>query len=133
MIKEIRKVKNRTKSKSSKSKSKSRSQKSKSKLMRGGNAGRYVLPPSYFGSGTSGYYPEGSKELATSSTQHAVSQGSIWSNNQYAGPNLYPSMTGGGCGCSGRKNKYKTCSKKSRKSKQSNKSRRSNKSKKSNK
>ncbi len=75
------------------------------KKMKGGDAGRYVMPPSYYGSGNAGYFPEGSPELETSSNQHAVSQGMVWEGGKFAGPNLYPTMTGGGCGC-GRK--YKT-------------------------
>ena len=75
------------------------------KKMKGGDAGRYVMPPSYYGSGNSGYFPEGSPELETSSKQHSVSQGMVWDNGKFAGPNLYPTMNGAGCGC-GRK--YKT-------------------------
>jgi hypothetical protein len=91
----------------------------RNKNMRGGNNGRYVLPPSYFGSGSKGYYQEGSSELANN--KHSVSQGTIWSNGEYAGPNLYPSMTGGGCGCNGSRKKKSKKSKKSnsRKSKKS--------------
>ena len=81
------------------------------KNMKGGDAGRYVMPPSYYGSGTGGYFPEGSPELETSSNQHAVSQGMVWDNGKYAGPNLYPTMTGAGCGCS---RKYKTHNKKNK-------------------
>jgi len=73
--------------------------------MKGGDAGRYVMPPSYYGSGYAGYFPEGSPELETSPNQHAVSQGIVSENGQFAGPNLYPTMTGAGCGCS---RKYKT-------------------------
>ena len=72
--------------------------------MRGGDDGRYVLPASYFGKGTVGYYEEGSPELASGGNQYAVSQGTVWENGKYAGPNLYP-MTGGNCGC---KRKSKT-------------------------
>ena len=90
------------------------------KNMKGGDAGRYVMPPSYYGSGTSGYFPEGSPELETASNQHAVSQGMVWDNGKYAGPNLYPTMTGSGlssgCGCS---RKYKTHNKKNKTSKKS--------------
>lgn len=81
------------------------------KKMKGGDAGRYVMPPSYYGSGNSGYFPEGSPELETSSKQHAVSQGMVWEGGKFAGPNLYPTMTGAGCGC-GRK--YKTHIKKNK-------------------
>ena len=89
------------------------------KKMKGGDAGRYVMRPSYYGSGNAGYFPEGSPELETSSKQHAVSQGMIWEDGKFAGPNLYPTMTGGGCGC-GRK--YKTHIKKNKQIKKTNKS-----------
>ena len=62
---------------------------------------------------------EGSPELLSGGKQHAVSQGTVWENGEYAGPNLYPSMkmAGGGCGC-GVKNKFKKSKKsKSKKSK----------------
>ena len=81
------------------------------KKMTGGDAGRYVMPPSYYGSGNSGYFPEGSPELKTSPNQHAVSQGMVWEGGKFAGPNLYPTMTGAGCGCS---RKYKTHIKKNK-------------------
>lgn len=92
-------------------KSSSRSKKFKSKTnrrvsrknMRGGDAGRYVMPPSYFGNGTAGYYAPGSPELAGSANQVSVSQGTVWKGGQYAGPNLYP-MQGGDCGCSSKRN-----------------------------
>ena len=96
-------------------KSSKRSRNLSKKVMRGGDAGRFVLPPAYFGDTPSGYFPEGSPELKVS--PHSVSQGVMWSNGQYAGPNLYPSMTGGGCGCNGGrkyKNKNKNKSKKSK-------------------
>jgi hypothetical protein len=97
-----------------KSKSSTRSRKlSKSKVMRGGDDGRFVLPPSYFGGKPNGYYADGSPELSNATGQRAVSQGSIWETGQYAGPNLYPSMSGGDCGCNSKRNKNS----KSRKSK----------------
>jgi hypothetical protein len=90
-----------------KHKSKSRSRKhftSNSKLVqRGGDDGRYVLPPAYFGKGMNGYYADGSSALNSCSKQHAVSHGVISANGKMAGPNLYP-MMGGNCGCSGRRN-----------------------------
>ena len=74
---------------------------SRSKVMRGGDDGRYVLPPSYFGGKQNGYVSK-FENLAG-----AVSQGTVTANGKYAGPNLYPSMglAGGGCGCSGKKSK----------------------------
>ena len=114
MTKRITKKINKKMNKNTRSKSSTRSRRlSKSKVMKGGNDGRYVLPSSYFGGNTNGYYADGSPELSNSTDQRAVSQGVIWNNGQYAGPNLYPSMTGGGCGCSGKRNRNS----KSRKSK----------------
>ena len=111
MLKQIRKTKkNLNKKASSLSKRMlSRARKS-SKVMRGGDAGRYVLPPSYFGNKPDGYYTEGSPELLSGGKQHAVSQGMVWENGEYAGPNLYPSMKmagGGGCSSCGIKRKFK--------------------------
>lgn len=92
--------------KNTKSKSSTRSRRlSKSNIMKGGDDGRFVLPSSYFGGTQNGYYADGSTELSNSTGQRAVSQGVIWDNGQYAGPNLYPKMTGGGCGCNGKRNK----------------------------
>ena len=97
-----------------------------SKIMKGGDDGRYVLPPAYFGGKQTGYFQDGSPELSSSTTQRAVSQGVTWGNGKYAGPNLYPSMSGGGCGCSGKRNKVKSRkSNKSRKSKQGSKHKKS--------
>jgi len=118
MIKQIRKTKKTLNKKASPLSRRMRSRKT-SKVMRGGDAGRYVLPPSYFGNKPDGYYAEGSPELLSGGKQHAVSQGTVWENGEYAGPNLYPSMkmAGGGCGC-GVKNKFKKSKKsKSKKSK----------------
>lgn len=92
-------------------KSSSRSKKSKSKTnrrvsrknMRGGDAGRYVMPPNYFGDVPTGYHAPGAPELAGSANQVSVSQGMVWKGGQYAGPNLYP-MQGGDCGCSSKRN-----------------------------
>ena len=90
---------------------------SRSKVMRGGDDGRYALPPSYFGGNQNGYV------ASPSDLPGAVSQGTVTSNGKYAGPNLYPTglVNGGGCGCGGKKSKSKnkssTKSKKSRKSK----------------
>jgi hypothetical protein len=76
-------------------KSRSRKNYSNSKVVqRGGNNGRYVLPPSYFGKGIDGYYADGSSALNSSDKQHAVSQGVISANGKWAGPNLYPMMGG---------------------------------------
>ena len=122
MIKQIRKSGKKSKV-LRKLQSSKRSRNLSKKVMRGGDAGRFVLPPAYFGDTPSGYFPEGSSELKVS--PHSVSQGVMWSNGQYAGPNLYPSMTGGGCGCNGdRKNKNNSKKSKSRKSKSKSKSRR---------
>ena len=94
------------KKKINKSKSATRSRRlSQSKVMKGGNAGRYVLPPAYFGNSTRGYYPNGASELSITGKQHSVSQGVLSNNGKYAGPNLYPAMTGAGCGCSSKRNK----------------------------
>jgi len=96
--------------KNPKQKSKSRSRKHMSKMpnQKGGDPGRYNLPPAYFGKGIQGYYADGSSELNSCGKQSAVSQGVISANGQWAGPNLYP-MMGGACGCSGgRKQKNKT-------------------------
>ncbi len=71
-------------------------------VQRGGDDGRYVLPPAYFGKGMQGYHADGSSALNSCGKQHAVSQGVISANGKWAGPNLYP-MMGGGCGCSGRR------------------------------
>jgi hypothetical protein len=109
-----RKTTNKTNKKSKRSSKRSSKTLSKRKFvkkMKGGDAGRYVMPPSYYGSGNAGYFPEGSPELETSSKQHAVSQGMVWDNGKFAGPNLYPTMTGAGCGCS---RKYKTHIKKNK-------------------
>ena len=115
MVQTIKKLSKRKSRKSSKSKALSKSYKNKSKtlkrLMRGGDDGRYVLPPAYFGKGTNGYYADGSSELKSGGNQHAVSQGTIWGNGKFAGPNLYP-MLGGNCACNARKSKRKSKSKK---------------------
>lgn len=73
---------------------------SRNPMQKGGDVGRYVLPPAYFGNGTSGYYADGSSALNSCGKQNAVSRGVISANGKMAGPNLYP-MMGGACGCSG--------------------------------
>ena len=83
--------------------SRSRKQFTKMINQKGGDTGRYVLPPAYFGKGIQGYYADGSSELNSCGKQNAVSQGVISANGKWAGPNLYP-MMGGSCGCSGRRN-----------------------------
>jgi len=93
MIKQIRKSK--------KSKVSSRT-KSRSKFQRGGDTGRYVLPSEYFGNNSGAYFANGSNEL-NSCGQHAVSQGMIHQSGRWAGPDLKPMMSGGSCGCSGKK------------------------------
>lgn len=102
---------NKKSKRSSKRSSKTLSKRKFVKKMKGGDAGRYVMPPSYYGSGNAGYFADGSPELETSSKQHAVSQGMVWEGGKFAGPNLYPTMTGAGCGCS---RKYKTHIKKNK-------------------
>ena len=97
MLKQIRKTNKTSHKKASPLSKRMRARKS-SKVMRGGNAGRYVLPPSYFGNNPDGYYAEGSPELLTGGKQHAVSQGTISADGLTAGPNLFP-MKGGNCGC----------------------------------
>ena len=83
--------------------SRSRKQFTKMINQKGGDTGRYVLPPAYFGKGIQGYYADGSSELNSCGKQNAVSQGVISANGKWAGPNLYP-MMGGSCGCNGRRN-----------------------------
>ena len=79
----------------------------KTNLQRGGNNGRYVMPQSYFGNGSNGYFPSGSSALNSSSNQHAVSQGVLSSTGKFAGPNLYP-MPGGERSCSDKRNMKQT-------------------------
>jgi hypothetical protein len=117
------KVNNKTKSRSkSKSKSVYKSG-TNSRVMRGGDDGRTSFSGSYFGNGTRGYFPEGSSELSSGGKQHAVSQGTIWEGGKYAGPNLYPTMAGGDCGCKrkpkNKKRKTKVVSRKNKSKKQS--------------
>jgi len=92
------------KSRSRKHYSSSSSNSNSKVVQRGGDDGRYVLPPAYFGKGMQGYYADGSSELSSCGKQHAVSHGVISADGKWAGPNLYP-MMGGNCGCSGRKAK----------------------------
>ena len=113
MVKRVHKSKNHKRSKTVNKntrkrniKSKSNSSHSRSRNMRGGDDGRYVLAPSYFGKGTSGYYADGASELKTHGNQFSVSQGTISSNGQMAGPNTYP-MVGGECGCKRQKQNIK--------------------------
>jgi len=95
---------NSKKSKSYSKKSKTYSKKSKmskrtkSRIMRGGDDGRTAFSGSYFGNGTRGYHPEGSSKLSTGN-QLSVSRGKIWENGKYTGPNVFPTMGGGDCGC----------------------------------
>ena len=127
MVKQHRKSSNRSnKSKTLKKYSKSKTNhKASFKNMRGGDDGRYVLPPAYFGEVPNGYYEAGSPELVGAGNQVSVSQGTVWEGGKYAGPNLYP-MQGGGCGCSGKRNQksksnnYKSKSKHKSKSKSNN-------------
>ena len=91
MVKKINKINKLNKG------SKSKKQKSKSRSMKGGDGsgGRVALPPAYYGNGLNGYYATGSPELIDNK-QLAVSQGTLWSNGNMAGPNLFP-MKGGNC------------------------------------
>ena len=103
---------------------KNRKHNSRSKLMKGGDTGRYVLPPAYFGGKQNGYVSD------YTNLPGAVSQGAVTKNGQYAGPNLYPTLglaSGGGCGCGGSKRKSKSQHKSSIKSKKSKKSKSINK------
>jgi len=113
-LRQIRKHRN----SKSKSKSNSRSRKTKRNIQRGGNSGgRVALPMAYFSkSGAPGYYADGSDALRSCPRQHAVSQGVISPDGNWAGPNLYPqlggnvskpSQKGGSCGCR-RRTKRKT-------------------------
>lgn len=65
----------------------------RTRKQRGGDTGRYVLPPAYFGQGSKGYV-DCFKPL-----NGAVSQGIIHPNGLFAGPNLSPTQNGGSCGC----------------------------------
>lgn len=107
------------KKKSSGSKSGSKSKNLNHKSMKGGDDGRFAMPPAYYGKGLNGYHESGSSELNSSGKQKAVSQGTVWGNGQYAGPNLFP-MKGGKCGCkrkTSKKNKSKTSKSKTTKTK----------------
>ena len=108
-----KKVNKRSNKKTLKRSNKNKKHNSRSKVMRGGDDGRYVLPPSYFGGNQNGYVAK------FSNLSGAVSQGTISENGKSAGPNLYPSIglvSGGGYGCGGKKSKTKS-HKKSKKSK----------------
>ena len=94
MAKVIRKSNKRTLKRTNKNKKNN----SRSKVMRGGDDGRYVLPPSYFGGKPEGYVSK------FENLSGAVSQGTVSANGKFAGPNLYPQLAGGGCGC-GKKSK----------------------------
>jgi hypothetical protein len=85
------------KSKSNKSHKSHKSRKSY-KSMKGGDDGRFGMPPAFYGNGTKGYFESGSSELNSNGKQHAVSQGTISADGFTAGPNLFP-MKGGNCGC----------------------------------
>jgi len=100
----MRQIRKNPKQKSSGHKRRSRKNyKSTLSNQKGGDVGRYVLPPAYFGNGNRGYYADGSSELNSCGKQNAVSRGVISADGKWAGPNLYP-MMGGSCGCSGRRN-----------------------------
>jgi len=126
MVKQHKRV-NKSKT-NSKSRSKSNSR-SKSRSMKGGDGsgGRVPLPPSYFNNTLDGYFAPGSPELNPTGKQYAVSQGTIWSGGEYAGPNLFP-MKGGNCGCKKQKNsKRSKTNNKSKSSKRKNMNRKSKK------
>lgn len=91
MIKTVRSAKN----KLSKSRRSARKTRKANPVMRGGDAGRFVLPAEYFGK-NSGAYVEDPGSLAG---QIATSRGSVHPSGLWAGPNLKPAMSGGGCGC----------------------------------
>ena len=119
MAKQYRKLSSKS-SKSRKNKTHSKSKQNNRRArrslnnMKGGDDGRFAMPPSYFGNGTSGYYAAGSPELFQDNKQFSVSQGTVWEGGQYAGPNLYP-MQGGNCGCGSKKNqKFKNKSRKTK-------------------
>jgi len=86
------------KSKNHNTKNLKSSRRSRVHKMHGGDTGRYVLPPSYFGRGTDGYVenPSAGKKLA-------VSQGIIHADGRFAGPDLYPGQVGSGSCCNSRK------------------------------
>lgn len=88
----------RNKKSNNKSKFNKRSKSQRNKLrrtrkQRGGDTGRYVLPPAYFGQGSKGY------TNCFQPLDGAVSQGIIHPNGLFAGPNLSPTQNGGNCGC----------------------------------
>ena len=109
MIKTIRSAKHRSRKHNSHRKTKKSMRRScGNPVMRGGDTGRYVLPAEYFGNSSGAYVAE----PAGLKGQMAVSQGVIHPGGLFAGPNLKPGMSGGGCGCrrlskSHRKNKHR--------------------------
>jgi len=108
VIRKSNKKGNKRANKTLKRTNKNKKNNSRSKVMRGGDDGRYVLPPSYFGSNKNGYVAD------YTNISGAVSQGTVGENGKSAGPNLYPSLglaSGGGCGCGGKKRKTKSKSK----------------------
>ena len=108
MVEQHKKI---SKSKKTKSKSKSNT-KSKTRKMKGGDDGRFSLPPSYFGNGLAGYFSPGSSELQSVGKQNAVSRGTISADGKSTGGNFYP-MKGGKCGCN-KNRKYKSITKNSK-------------------
>ena len=119
MVKQHKKISKSKKTKTilkTNSKTKSKS-KTKSHTMKGGDDGRFNLPPSYFGKGLNGYFPSGSSELQSVGKQNAVSRGTISADGMSTGGNFYP-MKGGKCGCNkNRKNSLKQKSNSKSKSK----------------
>ena len=109
MIQSIRKAKFSSKRKNTMRKSRnSNNRKTKthstkmSGIQTGGDDGRYSLPAEYFGGKSGAYFPDGSSNLNLTG-QLAVSRGVIHQDGRWAGPDLRPMMSGGGCGCGGRR------------------------------
>ena len=96
-------------------KSKSHKSRKTRKSMKGGDVGRFGMPPAFYGNGTKGYFESGSSELNSNGKQHAVSQGTISADGLTAGPNLFP-MKGGNCGCKKQKKSKNSKSNKNSKS-----------------
>ena len=75
-------------------KRRSRKQNIRKLTLKGGNNGRYAMPPSYYGNGNNGYHLSNSSALTPCSKQNAVSQGVLSASGALAGPNLFPMMGG---------------------------------------
>ena len=68
-------------------KRRSRKQNIRKLTLKGGNNGRYAMPPSYYGNGNNGYHLSNSSALTPCSKQNAVSQGVLSASGALAGPN----------------------------------------------